>query len=300
MNMMNSVPANLSPALAHGLEEARKKLELAEARKREAIAEALLPKSAKAPQAKPHHPVAKLPPPPMARPKLVACKDDKCELPGKLFAPAKVTYKFCPACSLRRKQEAEANRQAEQQARAQIHEMERAAEKTEQLLADFHAGKAFACTDEGCLNIERPGPGYVAGTPFHCFQHREMYRASRALGHAPMHPKQPKAVVIEDTATQARKRAKLEAEELFKAGGEPALPKGVSLHQRLDRQITLKFMSGGESFYHNFVMPIDQAAKRAQDEAAKKRRHENRQRIDDAPKKGGHKSQKKESKKGRK
>lgn len=303
MNMMTAIPSNLSPALAKSLEEAQKELEATEERKREAIARALMPNQGK------HvaKPVAKnLPAPPVAKPRAVVCKDERCELPGRLFIPMKATYELCPACSRRRKQEAEAKRVEEQRVRDQIEEMRRKTKQTERLIADLEAGKVMKCTNEGCENIERPGVGYDPSNPFRCFTHRKEYRERRDAGMLPSHgafkaPARPSMPVVEDSATRVRKQAKFEAQELFMQGGETALPKGVSLHQRLDRQITLKFVSGGETFYHNFVLPIDQAAKRAQDADAKKRRHENRQRVDDAPRgKGGNKGQKNEGKKGRK
>lgn len=306
MNMMNSVPSNLSPALSKSLEDANKELEAVRARQREAIARALMPNQGK-PMAKPEAKQAKyLPAPPVAKPQLKTCKDERCELPGRLFKPAKVTHDLCPGCSRRRKTEAEAARAEEQRIRNQIEETRREARKADKLIADLEAGHAFVCTTEGCGTIERPGVGYDPELfAFHCFKCREDYRKRKASGqvHAQPHRvanQRPEKLVVEDTATRARKQVKFEAQEFYVKGGEAALPKGVSLHQKLDRQITLKFVNGSETFYHTFVLPIDQAAKRAQDADAKKRRHENRLRVDDAPRgKGGNKGQKNENKKGK-
>ena len=296
MNMMNP---NASSALTKSLAEAKARLQEKEQEKMRVIADSLTPRM---PAPRPQI-VKNVPPPPVPKPRTVVCKDERCELPGRLFIPEKATYELCPACSRRRKEEAQAKREEEQRLRDEIAQIERETKRTERLIADFKAGKAFACTDEGCTAIEHPGSGYNPDLPFHCFKHREEYRQRKTSGQIPRthrvfahHVPVPATPVVEDTATRAKKRFKAEAEELFRAGGEASLPKGVSLHQRLDRQITLKFVSEGETFYHNFVLAISNEEKRAKDAAAQKRRLDNRQRIDE-PKKGNHKNEGKKSRK---
>ncbi|MFO0764690.1 MAG: hypothetical protein U0487_01440 [Patescibacteria group bacterium] len=88
------------------------------------------------------------------------------------------------------------------------------------------------------------------------------------------------------------RRQKADAEARFRANAQlfcakpESLPNWFTLHQQLGRQITLKIATSDKPVYHSFILELSRDEKRAQDEAAKKRRLDKRHSTESTQKQG--------------